>query len=102
MPWSFSSFRSYSPESRMREIRQSGLEGGGAGEPALPTPIFAQNPMGPLVLRRRLRLAGHSTHAVGTAHRISTHGSSKQNHVLHLMLRQAGVAGQGMVQKTRF
>jgi len=26
MPWSFSSFRSYSPESRMREIRQSGLE----------------------------------------------------------------------------
>jgi hypothetical protein len=24
----------------MREIRQSGSEGGGAGEPALPTPIF--------------------------------------------------------------
>ena len=44
MPWSFSSFRSYSPESRMREIRQSGLEGGGAGEPALPTPIFVLKP----------------------------------------------------------
>ena len=47
MPWSFSSFRSYSPESRMREIRQSGLEGGGAGEPALPTPISHQKPYMP-------------------------------------------------------
>ena len=33
MPWSFSSFRSYSPESRMREIRQSGLEGGRTRSP---------------------------------------------------------------------
>ena len=31
--------RNHQLESRMREIRLSGSEGGGAGQPALPTPI---------------------------------------------------------------
>jgi hypothetical protein len=34
------------PESRMREIRQSGSEGGGAEQSALPTPIGDRKPLG--------------------------------------------------------
>jgi hypothetical protein len=59
IPWSFSSCRTYQLESRMREIRQSGSEGGGAGEPALPTPISHHNQLSQFHLHPFFRVAGH-------------------------------------------
>ena len=57
--------------------------------------LFAQNPMELLVLRRRLRLAGHSGHTLGTADGFDKLTAlQKQNPLSHLMLRQARVAGQ--------